>query len=534
MLAYEKQKKQASDSSFQKSKTTAQKKENEKPIVEPNLTGIPGTMKSRFENLSGLSFDDVRVHYNSGEQAQLQALAYTQENQVYVGPGHELGHVVQQKRGIVNPTTSLNGINVNDNEKLEEKADGISRYSHKDRAMKNTVQGNSMVVQRKKIKEYSPSVLSPFQPLLWSNEKYNIFLKHYEDEEVGEPLPDLEIMKNLIQKFQTPAIVHRGENKGTFQSSLKPHNLFDLWEQMPQSRENYLAEGTPFHPGLHLHLGFGSICVLERLSPKEPYRILRVLKYNTSNCKLLEERDVMKEFIDPLIDKCKALVNRANLSEDAKRKFKLLSEAETLIGKIRAHNLTGPLVSSVVTSAISSCTFAAMSDREQSYMIIFHLDSKHSMPSAKIKEVLEAAGVADVQIRNLFISKIEGTEEEEKYRRVKEDLMGMQGESEPALHITHLDRGQAGDGFFSQRHDRIGVDLSLGPIIIGQQGTPLEEALQKLKDMILDSSNLQKFVNIARLSIPKKLIDLIANLEYARSEKWTKRVKKKLLASYLN
>jgi hypothetical protein len=33
-------------------------------------------MKTRFENLSGLSFDDVRVHYNSNKPAQLQALAY--------------------------------------------------------------------------------------------------------------------------------------------------------------------------------------------------------------------------------------------------------------------------------------------------------------------------------------------------------------------------------------------------------------------------------------------------------------------------
>ena len=53
---------------------------------KPNLTGIPTQMKLDFEQRSGLSFDDVRVHYNSDKPAQLQALAYTQGTQVYLPP----------------------------------------------------------------------------------------------------------------------------------------------------------------------------------------------------------------------------------------------------------------------------------------------------------------------------------------------------------------------------------------------------------------------------------------------------------------
>lgn len=34
-------------------------------------------MKLDFERRSGLSFDDVRVHYNSDKPARLGALAYT-------------------------------------------------------------------------------------------------------------------------------------------------------------------------------------------------------------------------------------------------------------------------------------------------------------------------------------------------------------------------------------------------------------------------------------------------------------------------
>ena len=85
----------------------------EKPM--PNMTGIPTQMKLDFEQRSGLSFDDVRVHYNSAKPRRIGALAYTQIPQVHIGPGqerdlrHELGHVVQQKRGIVGPNYRLGG-----------------------------------------------------------------------------------------------------------------------------------------------------------------------------------------------------------------------------------------------------------------------------------------------------------------------------------------------------------------------------------------------------------------------------------------
>ena len=91
-------------------------KAEEKPKQQgPNLTGIPTQMKLDFEPRSGLSFDDVWVHYNSDKPARIGALAYTQGTQVHIGPGqerhlrHELGHVVQQKRGIVRPNYRLGG-----------------------------------------------------------------------------------------------------------------------------------------------------------------------------------------------------------------------------------------------------------------------------------------------------------------------------------------------------------------------------------------------------------------------------------------
>ena len=98
-----------------------------------NQTGIPSQMKAQFENSSGFSFDDVRVHYNSDKPAKVQALAYTHGNEVYMGPGqeqhlgHELGHVVQQKAGMVRATTTIGGLPVNDDPEMEKQADRIGR-----------------------------------------------------------------------------------------------------------------------------------------------------------------------------------------------------------------------------------------------------------------------------------------------------------------------------------------------------------------------------------------------------------------------
>lgn len=101
------------------------------PSVEhpPNRTGLPNQLKAGIENISGYSLDAVRVHYNSSKPAQLQAFAYTQGAEIHVAPGqekhlpHEAWHVVQQMQGRVKPTMQMKGVQINDNEGLEQEAD---------------------------------------------------------------------------------------------------------------------------------------------------------------------------------------------------------------------------------------------------------------------------------------------------------------------------------------------------------------------------------------------------------------------------
>lgn len=109
-----------------------QKEVKESKRQSQNLTGIPAQMKADFEQRSGLSFDDIRVHYHSEKPEKIGALAYTQGSQVYIGPGqerhlgHELGHVVQQKLGYVPAERTVKGISFNLDPALEHDADRIA------------------------------------------------------------------------------------------------------------------------------------------------------------------------------------------------------------------------------------------------------------------------------------------------------------------------------------------------------------------------------------------------------------------------
>lgn len=110
---------------------TAQRQPNESDIKpRQNNTGLPDKLKTGIESLSGMSLDHVKVHYNSSQPAQLNALAYAQGSDIHVAPGqeqhlpHEAWHIVQQAQGRVQPTMQMkDGVAINDDAGLEREAD---------------------------------------------------------------------------------------------------------------------------------------------------------------------------------------------------------------------------------------------------------------------------------------------------------------------------------------------------------------------------------------------------------------------------
>jgi len=94
-----------------------------------NRTGMPDGLKAGLEHLSGADLSSVRVHYDSPKPAALQALAYTQGQDIHLAPGqekhlpHEGWHAVQQGQGRVAPTLQAKGVGINDDGVLEKEAD---------------------------------------------------------------------------------------------------------------------------------------------------------------------------------------------------------------------------------------------------------------------------------------------------------------------------------------------------------------------------------------------------------------------------
>lgn len=92
---------------------------------------LPAGLRSGIAALTGLDLGGVRVHLNSSEPAQRQALAYTQGADIHVGPGqerhlpHEAWHVVQQAQGRVQPTRQFKRTGLNDDMGLEHEADAM-------------------------------------------------------------------------------------------------------------------------------------------------------------------------------------------------------------------------------------------------------------------------------------------------------------------------------------------------------------------------------------------------------------------------
>ncbi|WP_281988956.1 eCIS core domain-containing protein [Aquimarina aggregata] len=118
-----------------------------------NNTGLPDTLKSGIENLSGYAMDDVKVHYNSDKPSQLQAHAYAQGTDIHLASGqekhlpHEAWHVVQQKQGRVQPTMQMKGkININDDAGLEKEADVMGEKA----------------LQMKEVSTISNALITPF------------------------------------------------------------------------------------------------------------------------------------------------------------------------------------------------------------------------------------------------------------------------------------------------------------------------------------------------------------------------------------
>ncbi|HEY8401328.1 MAG TPA: DUF4157 domain-containing protein, partial [Cytophagaceae bacterium] len=118
-----------------------------------------------MENSFGEDFSGVNIHTNSEQANQLNALAYTQGNDIHFAPGqynpesksgqellgHELTHVVQQKQGRVNSTAQFKGVQINNDSALENEADEMGRKAAEGKDATVQLQAKDNAIQRYEI-----------------------------------------------------------------------------------------------------------------------------------------------------------------------------------------------------------------------------------------------------------------------------------------------------------------------------------------------------------------------------------------------
>lgn len=138
----------------QRPKSTARSEATRTPSAlsakRPNATGLPDRLKADVESLSGLSMEDVRVHYNSSKPAAVQAYAYTQGTDIHVAPG--------QQRHLPHEDVAIN-----DDPGLEREGDVIGPSSLRVLSGSGSVQlvsNGSETIQRKlKLTDIAPTEL---------------------------------------------------------------------------------------------------------------------------------------------------------------------------------------------------------------------------------------------------------------------------------------------------------------------------------------------------------------------------------------
>ncbi|MEH8015662.1 DUF4157 domain-containing protein [Rheinheimera muenzenbergensis] len=220
----------------------------QQPFIQKknNNTGLPDTLKTGIENLSGYSMDDVKVHYHSDKPAQLQAHAFAQGTDIHIASGqekhlpHETWHVVQQKQGRVKPTSQLKQkVNINDDISLENEADimGAMAVSQRPQKPSNLVQAQPAAVVQAVFKDSADLRKERFMQL--AQETYGIAEQQAQilyDHSGGNTLDPVTKLRTSSDQEETRALARDFVDKGTrgehddivFYADIKFRNLAGL------------------------------------------------------------------------------------------------------------------------------------------------------------------------------------------------------------------------------------------------------------------------------------------------------------------
>lgn len=128
---------------------------------------------AEMENAFNTDFSNVEIFKNSNKAVEYDAQAFTSGNEIHFAPGqynpqsndgkkllgHELAHVIQQRKGTVKATSKIGNAEFNDNPTLENEADSIANMALSGKigalngVVSNSINSNSGVIQANRSKK---------------------------------------------------------------------------------------------------------------------------------------------------------------------------------------------------------------------------------------------------------------------------------------------------------------------------------------------------------------------------------------------
>ena len=211
------------------------KEEPISPATQPvqakqNTTGLPDDLKAGVENLSGLSMDNVNVHYNSAKPAQLNAHAYAQGTDIHVAAGqerhlpHEAWHIVQQKQGRVKPTLQMKtNVPVNDDKTLEHEADvmgAAAKSAASNKQRRHSVGGFNNTPANATAQRSVYRKLDSDWEKVERSDAPSILLNTLAELKIEHP-GHAEMIENIFESDETRILLYRLDNKTAIKSEIE-------------------------------------------------------------------------------------------------------------------------------------------------------------------------------------------------------------------------------------------------------------------------------------------------------------------------
>lgn len=244
--------------------------------LKKNNSGLPDTLKSGVESLSGLSMDDVKVHYNSDKPAQLNAHAYAQGTDIHLASGqekhlpHEAWHVVQQKQGRVQPTMMMKAkVPINDDQGLEKEADIMGAKALQMKPFSLSDVGAEKSVQKKGVVQKAPKTSSIEKK--WDNANRNLTDKKFQaDFDNRDAIGSLdELDKDLdfkssdgieeVKATNIPLPKHKGISKA-FHTTTNEYGAFSILKRVDPRFHNPASRfGGGFYVASNLETCYAEI-----------------------------------------------------------------------------------------------------------------------------------------------------------------------------------------------------------------------------------------------------------------------------------